>query len=523
MDGEVTPGSLPEPDGTSAANASLPQLIRNVVSQYASFLVGVAASLVLTRVLLRQLGAGPYGLWIVLLAIVGYLGLLDVGVGTAAVQRIAKLTAEGDSEGVADVIRTSFVFFAVSGVVAVGITAGLAPFLASFLKLGTISPTVAGTTLIILGVMTLFTFLATAPNALLFGAGRGDRLAQIGLITLILTEVGQILAVLAGGGLIALAILQTAGLALGLVISAFAASRVTGSPLRHGRFRRPLLGELIRFGGLQATIALSSVFAYQLDALIIGIILPVSQVAPYNIALNTSNLSRNLSTIGTNLLLPTYTHFETTGDRRRQADYFCRSVLVSLVVSVPIVIALAAFGEPILQLWLGSVPPKTYEIVIALGIVTAIQLPGHQCFLFLTGVGRNRLLAKLATIGAVLNLAGSIAATFWLGPVGPAIGSMPPVIVIDFVVLPIVVCNHLGVPFRRYARSALGPVVPVAVVAGGLALLLIHLHPAHSGLAAVIGAVVVVLGSWAALALIVARLEPELRDSLWQRIRDRRR
>jgi O-antigen/teichoic acid export membrane protein len=265
------------------------------------------------------------------------------------------------------------------------------------------------------------------------------------------------------------------------------------------------------------------VFAYQLDALIIGIILPVSQVAPYNIALNTSNLSRNLSTIGTNLLLPTYTHFETTGDRRRQADYFCRSVLVSLVVSVPIVIALAAFGEPILQLWLGAVPPKTYEIVIALGIVTAIQLPGHQCFLFLTGVGRNRLLAKLATIGAVLNLAGSIAATFWLGPVGPAIGSMPPVIVIDFVVLPIVVCNHLGVPFRRYARSALGPVVPVAVVAGGLALLLIHLHPAHSGLAAVIGAVVVVLGSWAALALIVARLEPELCDSLWQRIRDRRR
>ncbi len=506
-----------------AANASIPQLIRNVVSQYASFLIGVVASLVLTRVLLRQLGAGPYGLWIVLLAIVGYLGLLDVGVGTAAVQRIARLTAEGDSEGVADVIRTSLAFFAVSGILAVAVTAGLAPFLASFLNLGTISPTEAGVTLVLLGVMTMFTFLATAPNALLFGAGRGDRLAQIGLVTLILTEVVQILVVLAGGGLIALAVIQTAGVALGLVICAVAAARITGSPIRQGRFRRPLLRELIRFGGLQAVIAVSGVVAYQLDALVIGVILPVSQVAPYNIALNTSNLSRNLSTLGTNLLLPTYAHFETTGDRRRQAGYFFRSVLVSLVVSAPIVIALAAFGEPILHLWLGKVPPRTYQIMIALGIVTTLQLPGHQCFLFLTGVGRNRLLAKLSTAGAVLNLVGSIIATYWLGPVGPAIGSLPPVVVIDFVLLPMVVTSYLGVPFSRYARAALAPVVPVALVAGALALALIHLHPAHSGLAAVIGAVVVVTVSWAALGLIVLRLQPGLRGSLWRRIRNYRR
>ena len=364
-----------------AANASIPQLIRNVVSQYASFLIGVVASLVLTRVLLRQLGAGPYGLWIVLLAIVGYLGLLDVGVGTAAVQRIARLTAEGDSEGVADVIRTSLAFFAVSGILAVAVTAGLAPFLASFLNLGTISPTEAGVTLVLLGVMTMFTFLATAPNALLFGAGRGDRLAQIGLVTLILTEVVQILVVLAGGGLIALAVIQTAGVALGLVICAVAAARITGSPIRQGRFRRPLLRELIRFGGLQAVIAVSGVVAYQLDALVIGVILPVSQVAPYNIALNTSNLSRNLSTLGTNLLLPTYAHFETTGDRRRQAGYFFRSVLVSLVVSAPIVIALAAFGEPILHLWLGKVPPRTYQIMIALGIVDHAATAGPPVLL----------------------------------------------------------------------------------------------------------------------------------------------
>ena len=178
VDGEGPSDTPPEPERPVAANASFVQLFRNIAYQYAGFLVGLVASLVLTRVLLRHLGAGAYGLWVVLLAIVGYLGLLDVGVGTATVQRIAQLMAKDDLEGVADVIRTSSLFFSVSGLVSVLVTVGLAPFLASFLHLGHISPTVAGTTLIILGVMTMVTFLATGPTAVLFGAGRGDRLAH---------------------------------------------------------------------------------------------------------------------------------------------------------------------------------------------------------------------------------------------------------------------------------------------------------------------------------------------------------
>ena len=75
------------PSEKPAANASVRQLSLNVVSSYASFVIGIVLSLVLTRVLLRHLGAGTYGLWIVLLALVGYLGLLDIGVGTEHLRR----------------------------------------------------------------------------------------------------------------------------------------------------------------------------------------------------------------------------------------------------------------------------------------------------------------------------------------------------------------------------------------------------------------------------------------------------
>ena len=55
-----------------------------------------------------------------------------------------------------------------------------------------------------------------------------------------------------------------------------------------------------------------------------------------------------------------------------------------------------------------------------------------------------------------------------------------------------------------------------------IALALIHLHPAHSGLAAVVGAVVVVGLSWVVLVAVISHQEPELRAAILQRLRARR-
>jgi O-antigen/teichoic acid export membrane protein len=511
-------GNGAEPAAVSL-NASGRQLARNVAFSYTSYFVGLAFTLVLTRILLHHLGAAQYGLWIVLQALIGYLGLLDAGVSTAAVQRVARLMAENDREGVAAVIRTGWVFFAASGLVAIVVTVVVAPFLSSILHLGVISPTVAAATLVVLGLMTAVTFLRSVPTAVLFGSGRADRTIQIGMVVLFVTQLGQIAVVLVGGGLVGLALVSTVGAAVGLALTVLSVGRATGTSVRHGHFDRAVLGDLLRFGGLQTVVALAGVVSYQLDALIIGLILPVAQVAPYNVALSTANFNRSISAQGTAYLLPSYAHLETMGDRDRQARYFLRSVLTTMALSAPILVALAAFGDPLLTLWLGSVPPRSYQIMVVLGFVTVLQLPGHQSFLFLTGAGRNRTLAPLAVIGALANLAGSIAATFWLGPVGPAIGSLPTVVVLEFFVLPVVVCRHLRMPVRRYFRQAIAPLVPVVAVAAAAALVLVHSLPHARGLGAVIGAGVIVAVSWIVAVVVISRLEPDIRASVWRRLR----
>ena len=509
-----------------AANASPRQFLRNALSSYANLILGVVLSLVLTRVLLEHLGTSTYGLWIVLLSIVSYLALLDVGVSTAVVQRVARMTAVGDHDGLADVIRTSSIFFSVSGAIAVLVTVVMAPFLGSIVHLGDISAQKAGVTLVLLGVMIAFKFIAAVPSAVLFGVGRNDRQSQINLAGMFVTQIAQVVVVLAGGGLIWLGVVTVVGTVFSFGLTSFLVRRITGFSVATGRFRRQILVDLLTFGGRNTVIAVSGMVSYSLDALIIGIILPVAQVAPYDIALSTANLTRNLTTYGSDLLLPTYAHLESVKDPARQARLFSRTVMATLAISLPILVALAAFGDPILTLWLGKVPPKTYSIMIALGFVTALELPGHQCFVFLTGIGRNQLMMRMAVLGATINLIGSIIATFWLGPIGPAVGSLPAVLVIEFTILPIIACRYLEVSFATYVKDALLPVLPAVAAAGVLALAILWLfpvpHSAHAvrgGVQAVVCATAVVLGAWAATAVVVLRIEPDMRTTVLARLR----
>lgn len=508
QDGDVAP----------KANASGRQLARNVVNSYLTYFVGAVMTLVLTRVLLRHLGPAEFGLWGVLGTIVVFLGLLDAGVSTATVQRVARLTAEGDGDGVAVTIRTAWVFFGASSVIAVLVVCVLAPFLSSFLHLGTISPVVAGVALVLLGGSTAARFLTLVPQAVLFGSGRSDRLSQVGLLALVITQVSQAIVAVLGAGLVGVAACALIGGAIGLLLTAALVQRATGADLRAGHFSRPLFGELVRSGSQILVIAVSGIVSYQLDTLIIGAILPVAQVAPYSVALNTANLTTSVATQGTNLLMPTYTHFETVGDRQRQSWIFFRSVAAVLALAGPMVVALAAFGQPSLELWLGHVPAKTYSIMIALGIVTVLQLPGQQCFIYLIGIGRNRIVMIASVIGAVVNLAGSIAATFWLGPIGPAIGSLPVVLVLNFVVMPIIVCRTMEVPVGDYATSALAPVLPVLAAAGLAAWAATALVPHAHGVVALVGLGAVVAVAWAVLVVVLMIVEPDLRRSLARRL-----
>jgi O-antigen/teichoic acid export membrane protein len=332
----------------------------------------------------------------------------------------------------------------------------------------------------------------------------------------LLTQGGQIAVLLLGGGLVALMLVAVGGAILTYVGTRELAVRLELQPRRWKRPSRAIVRELTRSGSRNALISLGGTISYALDAVVVGIILPVREVAPYDVGLSTANFVRNAATTATSLLLPAYAHSSALNDDERQFRLYSRSVLASMTITVPMAVALAVFGEPILRLWLGKVPGHTFQVMVALNIVLLVQLPGQQAFVFLTGIGRNRLLANIALPAAMVNLGLSVLATFWLGPVGPAIGSLPQVIILDFSVFPVMACRAMGAPVKRYLREALLPLTVPLVAAVAVALLLLALVGDHSRLLAPFECLAVTLVAWIVLVPVLVKTDPVLKAILHQ-------
>lgn len=81
-------------------------------------MVNVAVAFLLSPIVLRALGNSNYGLWELIMSVVGYMGLLDLGISSAMVRYVAVADGSGKREDMAKIMATSLVFFGAMGVAA---------------------------------------------------------------------------------------------------------------------------------------------------------------------------------------------------------------------------------------------------------------------------------------------------------------------------------------------------------------------------------------------------------------------
>src|SRR5580704_879369 len=67
----------------------------NVSMNWASMVVGMVVPFFLTPIVIRSLGTVAYGVWILAVSTVAYLGLLDLGLRSAVIRYVSKADALG--------------------------------------------------------------------------------------------------------------------------------------------------------------------------------------------------------------------------------------------------------------------------------------------------------------------------------------------------------------------------------------------------------------------------------------------
>src|SRR5688500_17719517 len=87
--------------------------ITNVISNWIAVVFGMAITFALSPFLVHQLGDTRYGLWGVIGSIVGYLGLMDIGIRVAVTRFTARYEAVGDREATKRLVTTALAMFGV--------------------------------------------------------------------------------------------------------------------------------------------------------------------------------------------------------------------------------------------------------------------------------------------------------------------------------------------------------------------------------------------------------------------------
>lgn len=448
----------------TSRNASGRAIAVNAVSGYFTLFAGALIGLISTPILLHALGSFRFGTYSLLGATAAYLGLLEVGLGTASTIRIAAAEHEGQ-DAVAAVLSTSIALFALVALAAVGVTCILTLLLTSLFAIPHELHASARVAFLLIGAGQALNSAVTAYTAALLGTGRMYLVNLLGFSISAAVSIVTILCAVADPSLPLLGAVQAVGATVMLVVFRLRTRKALGDIRpRIRNAQRSIMRLLYALGWRNAVSSVMGTLAYGSDLVLVGLLVTPGAVTAYAIALSGYAFLQRFTNTALGAMGPSYAYRAATADRDQGFVLLCNSTLMTLSLATLCALPVALFARGLLHLWLGRVPAHSVGILIIFCAVLVIQAPCNAASVMLTNYSRATEVMRLTTLSACVNVAASICFTVGLGSVGPALGSLVAVSCVDLVLFPRRACRALGQSYLALLKRAVLPVLGPSVV-----------------------------------------------------------
>jgi O-antigen/teichoic acid export membrane protein len=447
-----------------------PTVSLNFISNLAVILANIAISFYLTPRLLSHLGSGGFGMWMLATSVMGYFGVLRLGIGTGVVKYVSTYRGSGDDEAVNRTVSTALFTYSLISLVVAGVIVAAAGPLSAFYEAG---PEFA----VLLRLMGLAVAMQypeiligsvikahenfVLPNAIVLL----NSLVRFAVLVLLM-HLGFGLAVLG----LSVIVSNLAGLAAGYLALSRHYPHLRMTPRL---FSYPELKLLLSFGVFVLVGQLATVLITRSPQLIIGKLISLDAVGLFGIGMALMNYY--LSDIGAlrRLYLPRFSYMASARSRGELTRAFMKGSRHVAILSALVGSWLLLFGGSFLRLWFGgNAAPALIRILPILTAGTMLAAASSSSGEFLYGVGRQ----KLRTLVEVTEGAAVVVLTFWLSTVyglpGAALGTALPLLLVLVVLLLVLASRAAGIrPLVYFARAVARPtILAAALVAAGRAL-----------------------------------------------------
>jgi len=448
---------------------SVARVVRNIGSGYAGAAVNGLVLLFLTPLVIRHLGPGDYGIWVLASAIGSYLGFLNAGSGAVGVRVVASLAGTGRTGEANRALGSVFRIYLGVGILACGALVLISFTALDRFRVPAARQEEARLLLVLIALNFLFSFPLGVTRSVLAGLQRFQLLNGIEIGTA-LFRLGAAAALLqAGHGLVALGGVQLASSLLGHAARAIAIRRVAPAlAITGGSGWQGLTPGIPVFSALSFGYESLRTLFDNADLLILGILAGPEAVAIFGVGLTLASfVSKGLQPVS-GVLFPMASRMEALGQREDSARLLEVGTRLNLALGLPIVTILAVDGGGLLRLWVGEGFQGSAPIlaVLALGNLGTASSLAATTLLF--GSGRVGSLLKAEAVRYLLNLILVLLLYRWIGLTGAAVATLVSILLVDLWLVARRACPWVGTAPRAFLQSSVaGPLlsaVPVAIL-----------------------------------------------------------
>ena len=397
--------------------------------------VKLAITFVMAPVLVRNLGNFDYGLWEILGGVLGYMGMLDLGVKSA----ISKYTATYNAEkNVEKLKQTYFSAFIMLGLIAVFLSAFFVVWSLNFAS--SIGEGSANERYVLVGLILAVQFLFQFPGYVAEGTLEGLQKYHFkNAITLVNSIIGSVILfnfITPENGIVLVALVNAVGLSLKFVVYFFLVYYVTKKTLSPFRvyFSGGSCKELLVFGSKSLVQGITNRVETATDSIVIGFVLGPAAVPFYSIPANLVGYIRTIVWSATHVMMPVFSDLLAKKEYNKVNELYLNGSRIVIALVLVLAIGIIAFGSEFISIWMGPEYGKNSNLLILILVLfSAMPLLNPFANRLLMASNEHSIIVKWAPISALVNIALSIPLCYSMGIIGVAIGSLIPVGLLLFV------------------------------------------------------------------------------------------
>lgn len=387
------------------------QLKAGVAISYINLLIGNIIPFIYTPIMLRILGQAEYGLYGIANSIMGYIGLLNFGIGGTIVRYLSKYRAEGNQE---QERRVAGLFIKIYSVVCVLILIAGFTFAANAEVYGrSLLPEEVETLRSLVILMTLNTaiFLPFSVfNSLVIAYEQHIFSKLVGVLSTVLSPILHLILLYLGFGSVGLVLGSTLlnFLTYGLY-TWFVLARLKVWP-SFKKAEPGLLKEILKFSSFVFLASIVDTLYWTTDKLIIGWAKGTKDTAVYNIGATFNTYVTALSSAISGILVPRLTQMAVKDAPKQEfTNIFIKVGRLQFIIVSFIVSAFVAFGRQFIALWAGPEYSLSYYVALLTMIPVTIPLIQNTGINILYALNKHKFRSILYACIAILNAV----LTFW--------------------------------------------------------------------------------------------------------------